>query len=223
MVQKKEEDILLGKKIKSIRSSLKMDQKTFSEKIGCTVSALSNWENGRNKPNDIMLNSIAYLANIPVEELLAPSLDQLIREYLEEIHQFENKQGNKKYKILNDLHEKKELLEYLNKQDYSGLTLQHGVRYHVKEMTDKYLDKKLELANFTPYSDENACRYLENMIHGVNYKLRDYFKKEDVRYGDTFPFFSSDQMKPELNPDLYYTLNQKLSELLNEIHKQENN
>lgn len=215
----------LGLKIKTIRNKLGLTLEEFGLLFDppADKSNVSRWEKNKATPSSKRLKKIAELGNIPIEELLAPSLDQLIKEYLDEIHQFENKQGNKKYKILNDLHEKKELLEYLNKQDYSGLTLQYGVRYHVKEMTDKYLDKKLELANFTPYSDENACRYLENMIHGVNYKLRDYFKKDDVLYGDTFPFFSSDQMKPELNPDLYYTLNQKLSNLLDEIHEQEKN
>lgn len=67
---KKQEDILIGKRIKDIRSSLKMSQKSFAEKINATVSALSNWENGRNKPNDIMLREIALLGNTTVTQIL---------------------------------------------------------------------------------------------------------------------------------------------------------
>ena len=47
---KKKEDIILGKRIKDIRINLNYDQKRFAKEIGATVSALSNWENGRNKP-----------------------------------------------------------------------------------------------------------------------------------------------------------------------------
>lgn len=67
---KKKEDILIGQRIKDIRSNLNMDQKTFANKLKATVSALSNWENGRNKPNDIMLRRIAELGNVSVAYLL---------------------------------------------------------------------------------------------------------------------------------------------------------
>lgn len=67
---KKKEDIEIGKRIKDIRAGLKMDQKTFSGKLGCTVSALSNWENGRNKPNDIMIKEISRLGGVSVDYLL---------------------------------------------------------------------------------------------------------------------------------------------------------
>ncbi|WP_347298407.1 helix-turn-helix transcriptional regulator [Dolosigranulum savutiense] len=67
---KKEQDIKIGQRIKHIRSELGLNQKEFANKIDATVSALSNWENGRNKPNDIMLNNISKLGNITVDELL---------------------------------------------------------------------------------------------------------------------------------------------------------
>lgn len=67
---KKEEDILIGKRIKDIRSSLNLGQKAFATKIEATVSALSNWENGRNKPNDIMIRRIASLGNVSIDYLL---------------------------------------------------------------------------------------------------------------------------------------------------------
>ena len=67
---KKTEDILIGNRIKNIRISLEMDQKEFSNLIGSKVSALSNWENGRNKPNMEKLTKIANIANTTVEELL---------------------------------------------------------------------------------------------------------------------------------------------------------
>ena len=67
---KKIEDILIGNKIKKIRISLEMNQKEFAKIIGSNVSALSNWENGRNKPNMKKLSNIAKIGNTTVEELL---------------------------------------------------------------------------------------------------------------------------------------------------------
>lgn len=76
-MKKKKEDIALGRRIKDIRAGLEMDQKTFSSRLGCTVSALSNWENGRNKPNDIMIKKIVKIGNISVDYLLNGHKDLL--------------------------------------------------------------------------------------------------------------------------------------------------
>lgn len=67
---KKMEDIVLGHRIKNLRISLGMNQKQFSDSLKTKVSTLSNWENGRNKPNMEKLSKIAELANISIEELL---------------------------------------------------------------------------------------------------------------------------------------------------------
>ncbi|MBD3950040.1 helix-turn-helix transcriptional regulator [Tuanshanicoccus lijuaniae] len=77
----KPEDIRLGLIIKSIRSELGLDQKQFANKINATVSALSNWENGRNKPNNNMLHQIAKLSNTTVSEIMNQvNLDYLKQE-----------------------------------------------------------------------------------------------------------------------------------------------
>ena len=78
---KKKEDIMLGNRIKDIRIRLNYDQKRFAKEIGATVSALSNWENGRNKPNMEKLSNIAKIGNTTVEELL---YGDVIRSYFNE-------------------------------------------------------------------------------------------------------------------------------------------
>ena len=60
----------VGVRIKEIRMEKGMDQKEFSEIINATVSALSNWENGRNLPNKERLKQIADLAGMTVQKLL---------------------------------------------------------------------------------------------------------------------------------------------------------
>lgn len=71
----KTEDIKLGQRIKKIRLGhniygKKYRQKDFANEIEATVQALSNWENGRNKPNDVRLLEISNIGGISVNELL---------------------------------------------------------------------------------------------------------------------------------------------------------
>lgn len=84
---KKSEDISIGRRIRDIRLgknkfNTKYDQASFAKLIGSTVSALSNWENGRNKPNAAMLDEIASLGEITVDELIYGSLDDYINRVL---------------------------------------------------------------------------------------------------------------------------------------------
>lgn len=72
---KKEDALSLGQRIKEIRQGKNVyhkvfNQKDFAKHIGATVQALSNWENGRNKPNAQRTQAIADIAGINVDELL---------------------------------------------------------------------------------------------------------------------------------------------------------
>ena len=60
----------IGQKIKAIRKSLGLSKLEFSKVIGATKSAVNNWENGYNYPNNERLKQIANLGNITVDELL---------------------------------------------------------------------------------------------------------------------------------------------------------
>ena len=76
----------IGKKIKNIRKSLGFSQLEFSKVIGATKSAVANWENGYNYPNNERLKTIAELGNTTVNHLLNSnhlsdySTDELIQE-----------------------------------------------------------------------------------------------------------------------------------------------
>lgn len=76
----------IGKKIKAIRKSLGFSQLEFSKAIGATKSAVNNWENGYNYPNNERLKVIAELGNTTVNQLLNSnplsdySTDELLQE-----------------------------------------------------------------------------------------------------------------------------------------------
>lgn len=70
-----------GQRIKMIRSELNLNQKELADKIGATVSAVSNWECGRNNPNSIMTQRLNKLES---GYHLSPDTVQKLIEYLEE-------------------------------------------------------------------------------------------------------------------------------------------
>ena len=76
----------IGKKIRNIRKSLGYSQLEFSKVVGATKSAVANWENGYNYPNNERLKVIAELGNATVNQLLNSnplsdySTDELLQE-----------------------------------------------------------------------------------------------------------------------------------------------
>lgn len=96
---KKEEDIEIGNRIRRIRNELNMDQKDFAKKIGATVSALSNWENGRNKPKMNIVNSIAEMSNTDPYEILYGNEYILLKNKILKAHYPNDFEENKKMLI----------------------------------------------------------------------------------------------------------------------------
>lgn len=74
----------VGARIRSIRKSLGVNQKDFAKLVNATVPAVSNWENGRNLPNNERLKVIAKLDNISVDELLYGNKEDYIRGIIQE-------------------------------------------------------------------------------------------------------------------------------------------
>lgn len=71
----------LGQRVKAIRSELNLSQKELADKIGTTISAVSNWECGRNNPNSVMMQRLDKLAG---GYYLSPNTIRQLIEYLEE-------------------------------------------------------------------------------------------------------------------------------------------
>lgn len=74
----------IGERIKNIRKSRGENQTEFAKIINGTLPAVSNWETGRNIPNNERLKAIADLGDISVNELLYGDLKQYIYNVLHE-------------------------------------------------------------------------------------------------------------------------------------------
>ncbi|WP_087717096.1 helix-turn-helix domain-containing protein [Levilactobacillus brevis] len=72
MVQSKPENIMIGKRIKSIRISKGIDLAKFGKMVNPPASAsiVSRWERGINLPNSQRIKSIAEIGNVSVNFLL---------------------------------------------------------------------------------------------------------------------------------------------------------
>ena len=87
----------IGENIKKYRGAMK--QEDFAEKLGVNTVTISRWENDANIPNGKMLDKIAKILNVDVNQLLegtqTPQTKELNERYIKEdygmmIYQFNN-------------------------------------------------------------------------------------------------------------------------------------
>jgi len=64
---------ILAKRIKELRTSLKLTQKLFAEKVGCTAATLSAYENGSKSPSLEIVKNIAEKCNVSIDWLVGLS------------------------------------------------------------------------------------------------------------------------------------------------------
>lgn len=209
----------IGKRIRSIRLGEGKNTREFGEMFTphASDSIVSRWESGKSIPNNERLKKIAELGNMSVDDLLSPPLESLIKQYLDEIMAFEIKQGDQKYKILYDPDDKANLIQYLLRQDYEGLTLDYGVRYEVKEQTEKYLNKRIELSKFFPFTNDNAKLYSFEELWKTIRKIDEYFKADSIESKETDSFLKDDQIRQGLSPELYHKIRVAFENLSDEL------
>lgn len=88
----------VGARIKGIRTARGETQTEFAKAINATLPAVSNWETGRNIPNNERLKSIAKIGNITTLELLYGNIDPFYTFEYPKVY-FENKLLNYLYNV----------------------------------------------------------------------------------------------------------------------------
>lgn len=58
-----------GSKLKTLRMRKGFDQAYVANKLNVNITSISNWETGRNKPKPKHLHDLAFLLNVPIEEI----------------------------------------------------------------------------------------------------------------------------------------------------------
>jgi len=152
---RKIEDMEIGIRIRRLRYELGMDQKEMANKIGSSVQALSNWENGKNKPKPKMLESIAQLTHTHPNKILYGNLKNFLKS---NIHLGLSIEAN----FIADYVKEDTLNVILNKlqkkstpYDYSSLS----------EVVSRY-ERKLIFDYFESISDENT-EFIKSLREGL--------------------------------------------------------
>lgn len=195
---KKKEDIILGKRIKDIRINLNYDQKRFAKEIGATVSALSNWENGRNKPNMEKLSNIAKIGDTSVKELLRSHLDK---------DEFEKRMRNRDANLSELIFE--ELVSFFNELEYNEFNYAVGDSEKINKLVSLIIkpgtkDKEEKLKKFVNDLVDNLMSktYILywNLVHELCFS-EDNIQREVYVSGRLFDF-----LMEYLQTDERYTL-----------------
>lgn len=195
---KKKEDIILGKRIKDIRINLNYDQKRFAKEIGATVSALSNWENGRNKPNMEKLSNIAKIGDTSVKELLRSHLDK---------DEFEKRMRNRDANLSELIFE--ELVSFFNELEYNEFNYSVGDSEKINKLVSLIIkpgtkDKEEKLKEFVNDLVDNLMSKTYILYWDLVYELcfsEDEIQREMYVSGMLFDF-----LKEYLRTDERYTL-----------------
>lgn len=94
----------IGQRIKAIRMSRGQNQTEFAKTINATLPAVSNWETGRNIPNNERLKTISDIGGITVEQLLYGDIVQenYDDEFYEECEKFKARKNGllEEFKLL---------------------------------------------------------------------------------------------------------------------------
>lgn len=194
---KKKEDIILGKRIKDIRINLNYDQKRFAKEIGATVSALSNWENGRNKPNMEKLSNIAKIGDTSVKELLRSHLDK---------DEFEKRMRNRDANLSELIFE--ELVSFFNELEYNEFNYSVGDSEKINKLVSLIIkpgtkDKEEKLKEFVNDLVDNLMSKTYILYWDLVYELcfsEDEIQREMYVSGMLFDF-----LKEYLRTDERYT------------------
>lgn len=61
-----------GSKLKELRIKKGFGQAYVANKLSVNITSISNWETGKNKPKPKHLHDMAFLYNVPIEEITEP-------------------------------------------------------------------------------------------------------------------------------------------------------
>ncbi|HCW7666450.1 TPA: helix-turn-helix transcriptional regulator, partial [Staphylococcus aureus] len=136
----------VGAIIKQIRIANGLDQYNFAKRIKSTVSALSNWENGRNYPKDDYLIRISKEFNINTDYIMYETSERVLKA-VEKLKR--ETEIDPKYKHLNNEKAKISIINNVTKEldDFSNL-LSVGNSIYIVGDDDIYRTLRKQINNY---------------------------------------------------------------------------
>ncbi|MCE5090509.1 XRE family transcriptional regulator [Staphylococcus devriesei] len=174
----------VGNIIRKIRIISGLDQKTFAKRINTTVSALSNWENGRNYPKEDYLVRINREFNIPIDFILYETHERVFKviELLKNDINFE-----KKYKFLYNEEINANIIEIVTNEinDFSN-QLGKGTSIYIPDDSDIYdlvkkeLSKYDKLSKYEHFDDNEAIVFISEHLSTFIKENSTTLKENDI-------------------------------------------
>ena len=192
----------VGVRIKQIRKKTGLNQTDFAKLIGATLPAVSNWETGKNLPNNERLKAISQIGEISVDELLHGNKKLYLSEAIE-------KELNSAANFLKSEY----LLKYKNTLT-KRIILDLEKYNSLQELSYKEIDAfvKKEVENYAL----NAFTDTEDMVSSLIDELYHLTSKIKLYTGKVLPF--SDMKVDEIDIEIA----EKVIEYLDEASKKIN-
>lgn len=158
----------VGNIIRKIRIISGLDQKTFAKRINTTVSALSNWENGRNYPKEDYLVRINREFNIPTDFILYETHERVSKviEHLKKDINFE-----KKYRYLyneeisaNIINTVTIEINNFSKLIGKGTSIYMPDDSDIYDLVKKELSKRDKLSKYEYFNDSEAIIFISEHL-----------------------------------------------------------
>ncbi|MGM7556958.1 helix-turn-helix domain-containing protein [Aerococcus christensenii] len=199
MDRKKIDKEAFGQRIKTLRKSHGLTQTQFAKKIDATLPAVSNWETGRNTPNNKRLKAIADWGGISVDELRFGNKEQFARRVIcDFLYNYMNeKKGYKQGREYNFIFkEGTKIIDHLTFWLFSDQGLEYEIDNLSYKEIENFIIKKLcqksDIGDLVPYDNESLIenylfqiQCLETELEEIkndNFKVYENISKSLIEY-----------------------------------------
>ena len=171
---------IVGSRIRDIRKTMGLSMSAFAERINHILNekkirsgTVSNWETGKNLPNNERLKAIAEIGGISVNELLYGDMKNFISSYFDErISENQEKAKGSFYgSMLNDS-------EYIKsvKKDFLYKVQFYELNHADTEALNKLIDESIyAVMRGEEYTNEGAFALAKNRLHDTVQQLEEFF------------------------------------------------
>lgn len=216
-------------RLKTLRKEQNLTLIDLSEQLGIPKSTLNRYENGDSEPKQetwellsdffevdtsflMGLSEIRKASELNISEKIEEKdIPKKVQEYFDELMTTEIENGDQRYKLFYDLTEKSSFEKYLITKEFPKN--ETGIKYAVKEFTEKFLAKYYDLQRYLPHSNENAISYSRNKIDMLLSDINNYFKSDEESRKSHHSRLEEDEIKDNLSYDLYDKIISGLKEL----------
>lgn len=236
---------IVGSRIRDIRKTMGLSMSAFAERINHILNekkirsgTVSNWETGKNLPNNERLKAIAEIGGISVNELMYGSIQEMIRSvykelkegsYIFDISPYEN---NKRFDMLYNLDNPADSPIFKISKEEEEKVFQAVERFVINGIhADYHYDKDLIAADLLVVLTKNYREWNRSNQNNIKIALRELvnLKEQIMRkyFIDLYELSESGTgfglvLQKGVNENLYHEMNGIFNEAINKLTELQN-